>query len=95
MSPPPNPVFSPEYDHLREVLIAARQEAGLTQAAAAARLGRSTAYVALFENGQRRLDVLDFHNLAVALGHEPATLAQRVFEGFRGIQAAAGPGGGR
>jgi len=95
VSPQPNPVFTPEYDHLREVLIGARHEAGLSQAALAARLGRTSGYIALFETGQRRLDVLDFHNLVAALGHDPADVAQRVFAGFREIQAAAGGRDGR
>ena len=35
----PNPVFSDEYGVVRDVLVAARREAGLSQRALAARLG--------------------------------------------------------
>jgi transcriptional regulator with XRE-family HTH domain len=89
MTQPPNAIFSPEYEHLREVLISARQEAGLTQASVAARFGRSAPFVTLFEKGQRRLDVLDFFNLVTALGYDPGEIAQRVFSGFHEVQARA------
>jgi len=82
-------VFSPEYEHLREVLISARQEAGLTQAALAARLGRTGAHITLFEKGQRRLEILDFYNLVNALGYDPVELAARVFAGFHEIQTSS------
>lgn len=89
MSQSENPVFSAEYDRLRDILIGARSEAKLSQAALAKRLGRSTTFVTLLECGQRRLDILDFYNLAVALERDPVEVAGLVFEGFRA--AALGP----
>jgi len=89
MSQPSNPIFSPEYDHLRRVLLRARQDAGLTQAALAARLGRSTAHVTLLENGQRRVEILDFFNHVTALGLEPLAVADEVFGGFREVRSTS------
>jgi transcriptional regulator with XRE-family HTH domain len=83
MSTPPNPVFSLEYERLRGVLIAARKASGMSQEALALRLGRGKSFVTMFENGQRRLDILDFHNLVVALGRDPLVVAEVVFDGFR------------
>ena len=66
----------PEYHRLRELLIAARIDAGLTQAEVAERLGRTQSFVSKYENGERGLDVLDFFWLCSALGTEPNFLFQ-------------------
>ena len=55
---------SPRYQHLRELLISARRAAGLTQHEVAERLGRPQSFVAKYEGGERRLDVIEF--IAVA-----------------------------
>lgn len=70
----PNPVFSEEYRTIREVLIASRHAAGLTQRALAARIGKCSSHVAKVEAGQRRVDVLELYQIAVALELEPAVL---------------------
>lgn len=44
---------------LREQLVAARHEAGLTQLELAKRLGRPQSFVAKYEGGERRLDVIE------------------------------------
>lgn len=45
-----------------------RKEAGLTQAMVAYRLGRYQSFVATIEQGQRRIDVIEFLDLAAAIG---------------------------
>ena len=45
--------------------------AELTQAALAAQLGRPQSFVAKYENGERRLDVLEFIEIADAIGFDP------------------------
>ena len=59
---------------LLDLLRRTRDQAGLTQAAVAERLGRPQSYVAKTEGGERRLDVVEFVALARALGAEPAAL---------------------
>ena len=49
-----------------------RQQAGLTQAALAARLNRTQQWVYKCESGERRLDVLEFLEIADAIGFDPA-----------------------
>lgn len=63
----PKSVFSPAYDHFRELLIQARKDAGLTQREVATRLDRPQSYVSKYENGERRLDVVEFLELAAIL----------------------------
>ena len=56
---------------LVEVLIGARAASGLTQAVLAERLGRPQSFVAKYENGERRLDVVEFIEIIQAIGGEP------------------------
>ena len=64
--------FGPKAVQLREHLRAMRQQAGLTQAALAARLNRTQQWVYKCETGERRLDVLEFMEIADAIGFDPA-----------------------
>lgn len=59
---------------LLDLLRRTRDQAGLTQAAVAERLGKPQSYVAKTEGGERRLDVVEFVSLARALGAEPSAL---------------------
>jgi len=56
---------------LREILKARRKAAGLTQTVVAKRLGKPPSYVAKYEGGDRRLDVLEFLDIAAAIGFDP------------------------
>ena len=56
---------------LIDLLIAKREAVGLTQAALANRLGEYQSFVARVESGQRRIDVIEFLDIANALGFDP------------------------
>ena len=64
-------VHSPEQQLLRELLVAARDKAGLTQHKLAKRLGKPQSFVAKYEGGERRLDVVEFIVIARAIGADP------------------------
>ena len=57
-----------------------RRRAGLTQAAVAARLRRPTSFVGKYENGYRRLDVIDFLKIAEAIGFNPGQFLATILE---------------
>jgi transcriptional regulator with XRE-family HTH domain len=61
---------------LRELLVVRRKAAGLTQIVLAERLGKPPSYVAKYELGERRLDVLEFLDIAAAIGFDPADLVR-------------------
>ena len=63
-----------------DLLIAARHAKGLTQATLAARLGKPQSYVAKYENGERRLDVIEFLDVAAAIGVDAAGLLDGLME---------------
>ncbi|MCY4122026.1 MAG: helix-turn-helix domain-containing protein [Acidobacteria bacterium] len=57
-----------------------RRQAGLTQAAVAARLRRPASFVGKYENGYRQLDVIEFLEVAAAIGFDPAGFLTSVLE---------------
>lgn len=65
---------SPGYERLREVLIDARKQSGLTQKEVADRLGRPQSFVSKYELGERRIDVVEFLAVCGALGADPHQL---------------------
>jgi transcriptional regulator with XRE-family HTH domain len=52
-------------------LTAKRHAAGMSQAELAKALGEYQSYVARMESGQRRVDVIEYENLAEILGFDP------------------------
>jgi transcriptional regulator with XRE-family HTH domain len=67
----PKTLRSPRQKKLQRLLIALRKEKGLTQTEVAARLKRPQSFVAKYEGGERRLDVIEFLDVAHALGADP------------------------
>lgn len=73
-------IHSPSYAALREMLIAARRSAGLTQDEVAKRLERPQSFVAKYEGGERKLDVVEFIALARALEQDPLVLFRKLVD---------------
>jgi transcriptional regulator with XRE-family HTH domain len=67
-------VHSPEQAAFCELMIAARKKAGLTQHDVAKRLRKPQSFVAKYEGGERRLDVVEFLTIARAIGADPLRL---------------------
>lgn len=64
-------IHTAAYQHLLVLLVKARKGAGLTQRELSERLGRPQSYVSKFERGERRLDVVEFLEVAKGLGVDP------------------------
>ena len=67
-------VHTPEQLAFRQLMIEARKKAGLTQQELAKRLKKPQSFVAKYEGGERRIDVLEFLSIARAIGAEPTRL---------------------
>ncbi len=67
-------IHSAPYVLLRERLKAARVAAGLTQIELSAKLERPQSYVAKYEGGDRRLDIVEFIDVCGLLGISPELL---------------------
>jgi len=74
----PKSLRSPRQRQLTALLVKTRRARGLTQAEVAARLGKPQSFVAKVEGGERRLDVIEFIDLAGALRVSPADLIARL-----------------
>jgi len=64
----------PAHRALCDLLIAARQKAGLTQQAVGKRLKRPQSFVAKYEGGERRIDVLEFLEISAAVDVDPVAM---------------------
>ncbi len=60
-------------------------DAGVRQQALAKKLGRPQSFVAKYEGGERRIDVVEFVTIARALGRDPV----RMFRDFIAGEEAA------
>jgi len=70
--------FYPElYQTALALLVEAREKAGFTQEALAARFGQSEASVSSYEDGKRLLDPGEFIALARAIGVDPYELLKQ------------------
>ena len=59
--------FSIQYQRFRQLLIQSRQSKGVTQIELARRLERPQSFVSKYENGERRLDLIEFLEISKAL----------------------------
>ena len=66
--------FSRKHQSFLKLLVDARQNAGLTQVSLAKRLGRPQSFVSKYERGERRLDVIEFLEVARALSLDPVRI---------------------
>jgi len=71
-------VYTQQYRRFRALLIQARKAAGLTQVALAARLERPQSFVSKVERGERRLDVIEFLEVARVLRLDVVTFLSKL-----------------
>ncbi|MCK1474151.1 helix-turn-helix transcriptional regulator [Bradyrhizobium sp. 197] len=62
---------SAEYARLIATLVAVRKEAGVRQQALAKKIGKPQSFVAKYEGGERRIDLIEFVAIVEALGADP------------------------
>ncbi len=58
---------SPAHVRLLQLLVTAREKAGLTQQQLADRLRKPQSFISKYEGGERRIDVIEFIAIAEAL----------------------------
>jgi transcriptional regulator with XRE-family HTH domain len=71
-------VHSTEQKVFRELMIEARKTAGLTQHDVAKRLKKAQSFVAKYEGGERRIDVVEFLRIAQALEADPIRILREL-----------------
>ena len=70
--------FTITYKKFCKILIHARKTAGITQRELSAKLSRPQSFVSKYERGERRLDVIEFLEVAKALGRNPHILLRQI-----------------
>ncbi|MBA1145098.1 helix-turn-helix transcriptional regulator [Mesorhizobium sp. CCANP35] len=74
----PKSLRSPRQRRLLEQLIAARKNKGFTQAKVAEALRRPQSFVAKYEGGERRMDVIEFLDVTEVLEIDPCEVLAHV-----------------
>ena len=69
-----------KYELLRQMLIDERNNAELKQADVAAKLGKPQSYISKIERGERGIDVIEFLELAEAIGFDSFSFVQRFLD---------------
>ncbi|QDV84568.1 helix-turn-helix domain-containing protein [Planctomycetes bacterium TBK1r] len=70
--------FTERYDYFRKLLVDARLSANLTQVELADRLQRPQSFVSKYERAERRIDVVEFLEIADAIGIDPFELLKQL-----------------
>lgn len=76
----PSSLFSTKYPKLMSIIAQTRIDAGVTQVELAARLGKPQSYVSKYERGERRIDVVEFCDITIALGSDPVAVLKRYID---------------
>ena len=78
-------IFTDDHRQFIGALKEVRRAKGITQVALSERLGRDQSYVSNIERGQRRLDVIEFAEIARAIGEEPTALFAQLLPRRRAV----------
>ncbi|RWG48398.1 MAG: XRE family transcriptional regulator [Mesorhizobium sp.] len=70
----PKSLRSPRHQRFLAQLTSLRNAKGMTQEQVAEKLGRPQSFVAKYEGGERRLDVIEFLDVTAALDADPCEI---------------------
>ena len=71
-------IFTEQYGKFREILIQYRQSRGITQTQLAESLDRPQSFVSKYENGERRIDIVEFLEISSALQVDPCEIIRDI-----------------
>ena len=71
-------IYSEEYQSVIKTLRAARIRKGISQQSLAESLGRPQSFIAKVENGEHRLDIVEFACIAHLLSIDIATVLEKI-----------------
>jgi transcriptional regulator with XRE-family HTH domain len=73
--------YDETYGRFSQLLTEARKQSGLSQQEVAYRLGRPQTYVSKCERGTRRMDMVEFLEMADVIGFDPVTFIKNLRSG--------------
>jgi hypothetical protein len=71
-------LHTPEYEYFRSLLVLARETVAMTQTEVSIKLSKPQSFVAKYEGGERRLDVIEFIDVCKALGVTPEAILAKL-----------------
>jgi len=71
-------VHTKDYARFLQLLVEIRKSAGVTQEEVAERLNRHQSFVSKYENGERRVDLIEFLEIADAVGFDPVAFIRKI-----------------
>ncbi len=71
-------IFTEQYGRFRELLVQYRQARSITQVQLAEALNRPQSFVSKYENGERRLDLVEFLEISAVLQFDPCELIRSI-----------------
>ena len=74
----PSPIFTEDYETMVEILVGARQTAGMSQRALAQRLGKSQSHINMIEQRQRRVELREFYLICKSLDADPVAVFEQI-----------------
>ena len=74
----PKSIHQREYQLFIQTLRRVREKAGVTQAVLSEQLGRPQSFVAKYESGERRLDVVELRQICLLLGLSLGNFVKRL-----------------
>ncbi len=72
----PSSIFTQRHQEFITFIASVRKAADVTQVELAEKLGKPQSFVSKVERGERRLDVIEFCQVAEALGRNPSQMLQ-------------------
>ncbi|EEI7588282.1 helix-turn-helix transcriptional regulator [Salmonella enterica] len=75
-------IYSDEYQLVIKTLREARLVQGITQENLAQQLNRPQSFVAKFESGERRLDIVEFVHVAYLLSLDPTVVVKKLIKSY-------------
>ena len=73
--------FDAQYERFCRLLVKFRKKAGVSQEVVAEKMKRRQAYVSKCERGMRRMNVIEFIEMAQAVGYNPCTFIKEFKSG--------------
>lgn len=74
-------IHTSQYKQFCKLMVSARESAGLTQLDLAVRLRKPQSYISKYENGERRLDVIEFLRICEVLEIDPVLIIDKLIKG--------------
>ena len=66
------------YQRFRAQLVAERKKADLTQSVVAKKLSKPQSFVAKYERGERRIDIVELLEISTAIGFDPVKFVRKL-----------------